>query len=188
MAGPDGGPIFESRSFPSKEVEEKFGKRLRLLENAIENRDHFHLHSIMQGDRTSCEIYLSQFSAWTVSEMNWDLPRELVALANKATPQADKPQGAAYTAPPPKREAQEKAILQELQTLGYDPLRLPNERPGANKAVWTKLRTSTQLFQSEGTFEKAWERLASDDSSTAQDFSGSRRPASARTAFLPADP
>ncbi|MDZ4819411.1 MAG: hypothetical protein SGJ20_10600, partial [Planctomycetota bacterium] len=44
MAGPGSGPKFQSSSFPSKEVEERFNKRLRLLAKFITYPDHFRLH------------------------------------------------------------------------------------------------------------------------------------------------
>lgn len=86
MAGPGRGPFFEPSSFPSRDVEDQFDKRLRLLSARITK---FHLHSIIQGAPSHCEIYLSEFAAWAVSEMKWDgLPPELVALTQKQDKQA----------------------------------------------------------------------------------------------------
>lgn len=86
MAGPGRGPFFEPSSFPSKDVADQFDKRLRLLSARITK---FHLHSINQA-RSRCEIYLSEFAAWAVSEMKWDgLPPELVALTQEQDKQAE---------------------------------------------------------------------------------------------------
>lgn len=115
MAGPGHGPIFEARSFPSREAEEQFSKRRRLLTQSIGNPAHFRLHSIIMGDPARCEIYLSEFSAWAMSEMKWDgLPPELVALAQKPEKYSDKRQenGVEAAAPhgaPEKNEPQNKS-------------------------------------------------------------------------------
>ena len=91
MVGPNSGPFFEPSSFPSRDVANQFDKRLRLLSARITQ---FRLHSIIQGAPARCEIYLSDFAAWAVSEMKWDgLPPELVALARKQDKQAAAPAG-----------------------------------------------------------------------------------------------
>lgn len=63
--------------------------------------------------------------------------------------------------------AQELAILQMLQTLGFSPMSLPKSKPGtpgAKAKCWGELRTDVKLFVSPKVFNKAWERLrAADD-------------------------
>jgi len=67
--------------------------------------------------------------------------------------------------PPPvsrtKMPDQEKAILQEIRKLGYDPKKLPKSKPNA-PGVKAKVRAdlrSCDLFVGSKVFDKAWERL-----------------------------
>ena len=78
MAGPGSGPIFEPGSFPNNEAAEAFGKRLRLLSASITNPAYFRLRSLIMGDASRCEIYLSEFATWATSVVRWkDMPAEL---------------------------------------------------------------------------------------------------------------
>lgn len=98
MAGPGHGPIFESMSFPSEEVEQKFGKRLRLLNANLRNREFFSPRTLNMGDSNFNDVRLSEFVSWVRSlPAPWDMPPELVALAQKP----DLSAGAPAPAPTP---------------------------------------------------------------------------------------
>ena len=60
---------------------------------------------------------------------------------------------------------QEKAILQEIRKLGYDPKELPKSKPnapGVKAQVRIALKLS-ELFKGKYVFRKAWERLRLDE-------------------------
>ncbi len=85
MAGPGHGPIFESESFPSKEVEQKFGKRLRLLNANLGKREFSSLGTLNMGDSNLNGVRLSEFVSWVRSlPAPWDMPPELEREASKA--------------------------------------------------------------------------------------------------------
>lgn len=87
MAGPGSGPIFESKSFPSREAEERFDKRLRLLVANRYDEKFFTLPMAKFSNLGPDEVRLHEFAAWALS-VGWsDVPQELTSLAqNKAVP------------------------------------------------------------------------------------------------------
>lgn len=68
MNGSGGGVLFESSSFPSKEVEQEFNKRLRLLSEYIEMPRLFHQHPLnLIGNPATHKIRLTDFCEWAAS-------------------------------------------------------------------------------------------------------------------------
>jgi hypothetical protein len=68
----------------------------------------------------------------------------------------------------PKQRAQEIRILELLKSNGYDPLKLAQRTPGkpGPKAEIRSLALTDQTLFTQNSFNKAWERLRSDDSVT----------------------
>lgn len=78
-------PAFEPWSFPTSEIQDRFGKLLRLLAAHIISPVHFRRLSRFAGSSVDQDINLSDFALWAVSVVNWEgLPRELVTLAETA--------------------------------------------------------------------------------------------------------
>ncbi|KPW34537.1 hypothetical protein ALP45_02738 [Pseudomonas coronafaciens pv. atropurpurea] len=62
----------------------------------------------------------------------------------------------------PKTTEQERVVLEAMRALGYEPSAIPRTeqgKPGARRDVWQALKSRTDLFVSQGVFNKAWERL-----------------------------
>ena len=86
------------------------------------------------------------------------IPEWVRANARRRTPQAP-----AIVEAVPRGEAQDAAILDALKEGGFDPLKLPKNKPGkpgAKATVRTALVGVNRSFPKEGTqFDHAWERL-----------------------------
>lgn len=119
MAGPGRGPIFESESFPSREAEDKFNKRLRLLDANRYDEKFFTLPMAKFSNLGPDEVRLHEFAAWALS-VGWsDAPQELAALAkSKAVPALDAPSIALEL---PDRSPEDQATYERAWSL-YDEL------------------------------------------------------------------
>jgi len=144
---PDSGP-----SFPTKESNEKFDKRLRLLRANRYDREIFTLPMTKHSGLLPNEIYLSEFAAWGLS-LGWsDMPQELAAMAQgqaviapKVTPVAEPPPQSATHARFTKLRFSELWSEDELQSIMCgDARRLfgsghsasDSEREDAHRAIW----------------------------------------------------
>lgn len=137
MNGIGSGPDFEPLSFPSRDVKVLFDKRLRLLAAHIGNPAHFRLHLIIMGNPARCEIYLTDFARWAVSEMEWgDMPPELVALAQKPDEPEQLEQAAmdgepvTKTGRPPEIARKAEILDQIIQSMIRGKELNPNNLPG----------------------------------------------------------
>ena len=84
MGGPDGGPVFTARSFPSDAVKQSFERRLRVLIANITDNRYFSPYIATTRDVAYDEVRLDEFAAWAMNVVKWDgLPPELVAMAQK---------------------------------------------------------------------------------------------------------
>lgn len=82
MDGVGGDPIFEEKSFPSRDAKEGYSKRLRLLTAYLTDSDHFRIHTLDIYSKARCQIYMADFARWAVFQMKWEsLPPEIVVLA-----------------------------------------------------------------------------------------------------------
>jgi len=64
----------------------------------------------------------------------------------------------------PKAVEQENAALEALRSLGYEPSATPKKKQGTSgvrNEVWLTVKDRTDLFGSQGVFNKTWERLRS---------------------------
>lgn len=95
---------------------------------------------------------------------NWRLKQDLQAKDGEPAPSNNEP--LALQKPIQRFPAQEDAILLAIANKGYDPQSLPKWQPGkagVKSEIWSVLQERTGIFQSKGTFDKAWERLRADE-------------------------
>ena len=93
MAGAGAGRIFEDRNFPNLEIKERFGKALRLAENAVSYMDGpIYPQGIAHpGNKQEKDVLLSEVVAFFVA-CDWaDIPELLQSIAQPAAPVVEAP-------------------------------------------------------------------------------------------------
>ncbi len=101
--GMGGESFFKESSFPNEEIWEAFQKRRRLLKAKMQWQNRYDSHSIGLGDFVRLVLCLSS---------PWDMPQELVALAQKPEVQTNAP----ATEPTQEKQNKDREINQEWQT------------------------------------------------------------------------
>ena len=167
MAGAGAGRIFEDRNFPNLEIKERFGKALRLAENAVSYMDGpiYPQGTPHPGNNQEKDVLLSQVVAFFVA-CDWaDIPEPLQSIAQPAAPvttqESTEVKALSVSVAVPKQRAQENRIIELLKAQGYEPLKLAQRaagKPGPKAEIRT-LALNEPKFFTQKTFNTAWQRL-----------------------------
>ena len=167
MAGPGRGPIFDERTFPNKQIKDRFEKAMRLAETAVSYMDGpiFPQGTPRPGSKLELDVLLSEVAIFFRSIEWTDFPAPMQSIAIPPASATTNAPIEVEVPPPvaaiPKQRKQEKRIIELLKEQGYSPLSLEQRaagKPGPKAEIRTLAMNEPALFTAK-TFDTAWERL-----------------------------